>query len=558
MNLLTSLFSLVMRPRMKRFKTDLQNPLAAQERRLHEILAANANCVFGQEHGFGAINGFDDFRSAIPIRAYEDFIPWIERMKRGEPNQLVSQPVDMFATTSGTSSVPKFCPVTQRFTIEHHSQHLLWMFHLAQDHPRIMHGAFLSLISPAESGRTTGDIPYGSSSGRQYQNQALPIRRRHAVPYEVFQLNDYDARYHALLVFALGKEISIATSVNPSTLVLLANLMAEQAEPLLADLARGKLEHAPGLSPDTRRLLEAKLQPAPKRAAFLRETIKVNNKLLPRFAWPHLAVIVTWQGGSAPFYLAQLDELWGRVPRRCLGLRASEGTFSIPLADNTANGVLAAGGHVMEFLPEDCPVTPGVRTLLAHELERGRRYRIIITTSGGFYRYDLADIVEVTGFNNQTPEITFLHKTGNVLSITGEKVTEDQVVKVMRDIESTGAALRGFTVTLEMVQPPRYVLAVEPGDVSMEVLREMPAGFDRGLRAVNEEYATKRESGRLAMPRLLLLASGAYRDFRKHLAQAGRPDGQIKPPHLVKPPGPGPAPVKGCVFFDQVQVVGGM
>lgn len=549
-------FRMMMLPARRRFARDLADPAAAQNRRLQHILRTNASSAFGREHGFSDLQNFDDYRRRVPIRTYDDFAPYVDRMCRGEANVLASQPVNFFATTSGTSADPKHCPVTRDFTREHHRSHLLWMHGYASDNPGVLGGQLLTLVSPAETGRTPGGTPIGSHSGRQYLNQAIPIRMKHPVPYAAFLVEDYAARYHTILTFALRADLSGVTSVNPSTLVLLGRLLNERAQSLLEDLERGTLQHAGAMESTLRQTLESALRPAPERARELRERLRADGSLIPRNVWPDIAAMATWQGGSAPFYLSQLDELWGAHPRRCLGLRASEGTLSIPLADNTPVGVFAIGGHVLEFVEETTLPTPETPTLLAHELEVGRRYRTILTTSGGFYRYDLADIVEVTGKRDATPEVQFLHKAGNVLSVTGEKVTEDQVVTVMRNITAGGPPLAGFTVTQELVQPPRLVLVVEPEspDTDDEAWCSLLARFDDALRAANEEYDSKRASGRLAMPRALLLTPGSYRRWREALVAEGRPDGQIKPPHLVRPEGPGPCPRAVDPFFRRVEI----
>lgn len=567
-------FRWMMEGRVRRFHAALRDPRTIQIARLRDILQANQNSAFGRAHAFASIRSLEDYRRAVPIRPPEAFFSDLERMKRGEPGILVSQPVERFAITSGTTAVPKLCPVTRRFIHEYHAQHLLWMRFLVDDRPPTLLRGFLSVISPAESYRTEGGIPVGASSGIQFLNQSIPIRRRHVVPYEVCQVKDYASRYHALLVFALGREVRVVTSVNPSTLVLLARILQERAEALLEDLAAGSLRHAPHLTEQERSALERLLRPAPQRARFLREILRADGTLLPRTVWPHLVAINCWQGGSAPFYLAQLDELWGKVPRRCLGLRASEGTFTIPLRDHTPSGVLAVGGHVMEFVEGEDTPTPQTPTLLPHELELGKRYRLIITTSGGFYRYDLGDIVEVTGFYFATPEVAFLHKAGHVLSITGEKVTEDQVVGVMAELEASHlppegaedrAWLAGFTVTLELDQTPRYALLVEARPESFRMGIESAAAeafwhrllhdFDRALCKANEEYECKRMSGRLAPPLLFLLAPGSYRAYREALVASGRPDSQIKPPHLLRPAGVGRLPLPGSSFFEKISIL---
>ncbi len=565
------LFHLALRKKLAAFDRALLNPHDAQMQRLRMILALGAGTAFGEEHGFCGIATAEEFRRRVPVRPYAEFAPWIERMKNGERNVLTPEQPDMFGVTSGSSAAPKFIPQTRAFTREHHLAHLIWIFNMLRDHPGSV-GRTFSMISPAEDGRTPGGIPYGSSSGKQYRDQNIPVRMMHAVPYEVFLAKNCHAKYHAALVYALAADLRTVNSVNPSTLVLLGHLLNEQATELLEDLGRGTLDHAPGLSAEEKKLYARKLRPRPERRRRLLEIYQSEGCLLPRHAWPEIRVVNTWQGGNAPFYLPGVRELWGDVPQRCLGLRATEGMFNIPLADDTPSGPLAVCSHFLEFSEGEEPPQPFGRTLLAHELEVGKRYRLIITTSGGLYRYDLADIVEVTGRRGATPEVAFLHKAGGVLSLTGEKVCEDQLVATMATLAKQTRPLSGFTVTVELSQTPRYVLAVElapdtearialPNPMqaaaphTLDLLRQMGRIFDRELGRLNIEYAAKRESGRLAAPSVLLLAPETYREHRLRQVAEGRPDGQIKPPHILKPVGPGTVPVPGCPFFDHVRVL---
>ena len=49
---------------------------------------------------------------------------------------------------------------------------------------------------------------------------------------------------------------------------------------------------------------------------------------------------------------------------------------------------------------------------LAHELEEHVQYRVVLTTGGGLYRYQLGDAIEVVGFENQCPLIPFPRQGG--------------------------------------------------------------------------------------------------------------------------------------------------
>lgn len=557
LQMLIQLLHLSLYPRLRRFARAIKNPAEFQRERLRAILGANASSVFGKELGFAGITDPDTYRRTVPIRPFAGFEPYIERMKNGEGNVLVSAPVSMFGVTSGSTASPKFIPVTRAFTLEHHLSHLAWLYGMLSDHPGST-GHALSIVSPAQDGVTTGGTPYGSSSGKQYRDQSIPIRMMHRVPYEVFECEGFLEKYYCTLLYAMSADLRTVTSVNPSTLVMMAQLLNENAEGLLSDLKTGRLDNAPGLDAAQRARFGRKLRANPALSGKLHEIWKAEGQLFPRDIWRNLRVINTWQGGNAPFYLDKLRRYWGAdVPQRCLGLRATEGIFSVPLSDNTASGVLAVGSHFLEFIEGEQTPEAFTPTLLAHELEVGKRYRLVITTSGGLYRYDLGDVIEVTGWRENTPEVCFLHKAGGVLSVTGEKVCEDQVVEAMAHVERENFLICGFSVSIELNGVPRYVLAVETACHELESagLRKAGEDFDRELSRINLEYRQKRQSGRLGMPLIVRLKQGSYRDYRQMLIRQGRPDGQIKPPHILKPAGEGLFPVAGCPFFDYVEIV---
>ncbi|MDR3210489.1 MAG: GH3 auxin-responsive promoter family protein [Planctomycetota bacterium] len=564
-------FKLAMRSPWRNFNQGQRKPLQAQRQALRRIIVANQNTEFGRRHNFPALAKVSDgrlwrdFRTSVPIRSYADFQSDIEAMKDGKKNVLVPGLPSMFSLTSGTTAEPKFCPITPAFIREHHRSHLLWMYRVFLDHPQLNSGKYLVLTSPANLGLTKGGIPYGCMSGKQLADQSIPVRRRLAVPPAVQEISDSEGRWLNTLLFALAhKDLSLVLAVNPSSLLAVASRLREKAEELIEHLSRREL--FPTLTPRLDKALARRFHPTDERAKELREIFQADGTLLPAAIWPKLQLISTWQGGASSFYLPHVSAAWGGVPQRCLGLRASEGTFSIPLRDNTSSAPLAVCGHAMEFVPAEVEnLEANTPTLLANDLEQGKSYRMVVTTSGGFYRYDLGDVVEVTRFNRSTPEISFIRRAGANLSVSGEKVTEDQLVEAMQRAGEKGVLLNGFTVTWEMENSvTRYVLAVEYAGgtdrffqrqtLMREQFQEMLNRFDQALQEVNCEYAAKRRDGRLSDPRLVLLADGSYRDYYASQGKEGRPENQVKPPHIVHPATPGRVPVPGTRFFDLAKI----
>src|SRR5262245_49793820 len=82
----------------------MNTAVADQEAVLRQLIKIGRLTEFGKEHSLDKINGYDEFRQAVPIRDYEQFKPYIEKIKQGKHNILWrGQPI-YFAKTSGTTS----------------------------------------------------------------------------------------------------------------------------------------------------------------------------------------------------------------------------------------------------------------------------------------------------------------------------------------------------------------------------------------------------------------------------------------------------------------------
>lgn len=506
------------------------DPLGVQTERLREILTHNADTEIGRRYGFASIRSLTELRRRVPVHTYEDLAPRIERMTQGARQILTADAPVLYCRTSGTTGRQKLVPITPGFIEEFSRTQKMWLRQLIQDHPRILGGRILSIVSPAVDSYAPDGTPYGAMTGHSYSTQYAVARAAYALPYETFTIPDFATKYYVGLRIALGRRISMALATNPSTLVLLARLLTEHAESLIRDVYNGTLTPPARLSPAHTAILTRGLAANAPRARELERVFARDGELRPAAVWPDLALLATWQGGSAPFYVRRLPALYGGVPIRDLGLIASEGYMTVPLQDWTPAGLAALSGLVLEFQPVTAAGTAEDVFLHAGELDVGAQYAVILTNSGGLYRYAIGDVVEVVDRMGAAPMLAFRHRLGNVLSITGEKVTEVHVVEAMTEvIERLDAAVEGFTVSLVLGDTPAYLVAVEPA-----VPEGLAAAFDAALCARNVEYGAKRESLRLGPPVGLALPAGTYRRLRAQHVAAGAPDGQWKMPHLVR------------------------
>jgi hypothetical protein len=518
-----------------RFERMASCPRAAQELLLSDILRSNAATAFGREHGFASLRNSDDFRRAVPVRDYEALRPYVERIVAGERGVLTAEDPFMFALTSGTTAEPKLIPVTP--TADRLAAGLArqWLARAAADHPDAFGGSQLMLVGRAVEAMTPAGTPCGSTSGMLYRRLPWAVRRAQAVPYDVVDIADYDTRYFVTLRFALGASPRLVATPNPSTLVHLAGVAATNAEALIRAVHDGTV----GIASDDPAIsrLAARLVPDPRRARELERAAAQRGGFIPANYWPDVKLIGCWTGGSAALQLGRLRRLYRPAAAvRDIGYLASEARMSLPLRDGTAAGALAIATNFYEFIPEEERQAARPRTLLAHELEHGRHYRVLLTTAGGLYRYDINDVVEVTGSYRGTPLIAFLRKAGDMTNLTGEKLHVNQCLLAVKRAQ----AELGCTIVQYRFVPDaeglRYRIHVELEDGADASAAALAGAIDAALGAANLEYRSKRESRRLAVPAVQLMRRGWAEDaVRRHAAARGR-DIQFKWRSLVPEP----------------------
>jgi hypothetical protein len=519
---------------LRHFNALCRTPVEAQERLLRQILEANADTEFGRQHGFGAIRGLGEFQERVPLSTYEDLEPYITAEMNGRPNQLTKEPPVLFTTTSGTTGNRKYIPMTREGKRAKSHLTWLWLCGLYRDHPGVVGGRILSVVSPEVEDHAPSGVPVGAESGHAYRTMPGPVRSIYTAPYGVFAIEDYEAKYYTLLRLAAGQNISCIATVNPSTIVLLADRLARHGESIIRDVRDGSLSSDVPVPQELRDSLH--LRPDPDRARHLeRAAARGGGVLQPGLAWPELAAIGCWKGGTVGAYLAKFDTFFPqRPPIRDLGYYATELRGSVPLSDDGDAGTMAVGTNVLEFHPAAEDRAPeGTELLRVEQLEVGQRYFVYVTNASGLYRYEMNDIVEVAGHHGKTPLIRFVQKGKGVVSFTGEKLYEVQVIAA---VDKALAALRGrynfIAAVAELVDGtiPRLVFLTEfDVPVSDQNGSALVDRLDAAVGEENDEYLTKRRSLRYGAPVIRVVRPGEFDRYRRRMVESGqRADGQFK------------------------------
>jgi hypothetical protein len=216
----------------------------------------------------------------------------------------------------------------------------------------------------------------------------------------------------------------------------------------------------------------------------------------------------------------------------------------MPAADHTPSGILALGSNFYEFIPEQEADSARPTILLSHELEANCRYSILLTTPGGLYRYRIQDIVEVTGFYNRAPLISFVRKEGEMTSITGEKLHVNHLILALDEVRRCSSLdIEQFRAAPDEAGNCYHIYLEIKGHASPAVLRnEVLPLIDGALAKVNVEYAQKRASRRLGAPRLHLMRAGWGSEISRRQIIAGKRDTQYKWALLCPEPRPEDAP----------------
>jgi hypothetical protein len=505
--LLNTAWMLASRREAARFRRATRRVAEEQAALLAGLLRRNRDSWFGRRHGFARLTAPADYQRAVPVMTPEAFASCTERIGRGEAGVLTSEPVLLLQPTSGTTGAEKLVPYTASLRREMQRAVAAWVADLFGQRPAVRAGRAYWSISPALPRRATpGGPPVGFdddvaylSAGERWLVRRLLVRPAAArdAPLGPFRL----ATLAALLA---APDLALVSVWSPTFLLALLALLDTHAEEVLRLLPARRRGEVAGL-----------LSAGPGAYGRL---------------WPRLAVVSCWADAAAAAPARRLHDLLPQAEVQPKGLMATEGVVSFPL-EGRAGAALAVRSHFFEL--EEV----GGRARLAHELDRGGRYRVLLTTGGGLYRYPLGDEVEVTGFEGRCPLLRFLGRAGRVSDRVGEKLAEPFV----RDVIERVLFVQGLTPSFAMLapregRPDHYVLYLQGA-------RPDEQRLEADLQAALEEsphYAYACGLGQLGPARVRVVPAergSAWGLFEARWLELGQKAGDVKPAALDPWPG---------------------
>lgn len=374
-----------------------------QRRVLAEILREAEHTEFGGEHGFARISSVADYRERVPLSEWNDYAAYSERMKKGESDITFSGKPLSFNISAGTTSPQlKYIPVSalqsQAFQLVERMRQIRYF--MAE--PQLMQGILMPLVNTPESEMTEAGIPAGNASGMTMQ-RTTALQDKMAFPLSVFRISDDQERDYQMMLSAIShRNVYVIAGNNAGRMTGLVRMAQQRRADIIRDMER--------------------IDPA--RA----EELRGMKDFTPAEYWKDLKLGLFWLSASVGKYVEELRPLLPKTTKLMdVGYGSSEAKFNIPLKPEETSGVLSTATAFYEFIPEE-----GGAPLMAHEVEAGKNYELVVTTWGGLYRYNMKDVVRVTGFAGNTPLIEFQYKSIEVLNMADEKLPASLVCDIIR------------------------------------------------------------------------------------------------------------------------------
>jgi hypothetical protein len=489
MKLLSAVISKIARMRVWRIQNWRSRPVEAQREVLQELVTSAQYTEYGRKHNFSNLFNLKSFKKQVPIVEYDDIKPYIERMMRGEENVLCNTPVKWFAKSSGTTSdKSKFIPISEDSLAENHykaSKDVLSNYYKNFPSSDLLTGKGL-VVGGSHQLSTVNEelgIQFGDLSAVLMQNSPFWGQWLRTPELSIALLDEWEHKIEMLARHTAEENVTSIAGVPTWTLILL------------------------------RRILEIKKK----------DTI--------REVWPNLELYINGGVSFVP-YREQFEKLIGAPINYLEIYNASEGFFAgQEKPDDDGMLLFTEHGIFYEFMPVEEYGKPNPHTVGLDKVQRDRNYALIISTTGGLWRYLLGDTIQ---FSSLDPyRIRVSGRLKHYINAFGEEVIVDNTDRaIARACELTDAVVADYTAA------PVYFS--QSGNGTHEWLIEFekqPAQLDlftleldKALKSLNSDYEAKRHRDiALRLPIVHSLERGTFHEW---LRSKGKLGGQHKVPRL--------------------------
>lgn len=488
MNLLTQTLSLLFRQRQKEIETFAHDADRIQQKQLCSLLARAKNSEWGQQYNYKSIRNYAQYKEQVPLQTYDDIRPFVARMINGESNILWPSRVQWYAKSSGTTNdKSKFLPLTRDSL---HGCHYKGGFDCVALYLRNTPGSrFFSrrgLIlggshspSPLNERARCGDL-----SALLIQNINPLVNLIRVPKKEIILMDEWESKIEAIVNATRNEDVNSLSGVPSWMLVLIKALLHKTGKNLLTEV------------------------------------------------WPNLEVF--FHGGVS--FEPYRDQYKALIPSSRMHYmetyNASEGFFGIQDDPSTQSMLLMPDYEIFyEFIPADQVGASNPTTLPLESVELNKNYAVVISTSGGLWRYQIGDTIR---FTSLCPHRFIISgRTKHYINAFGEELMVDNADKALAlTCRQTGARVKEYTAA------PLFLLQNAKGRhqwlIEFEGVPPSIAHFahelDKQLQGLNSDYEAKRYKEISLQPLEVIVAKEGT--FYHWLKLRGKLGGQHKIPRL--------------------------
>lgn len=487
MKLLSPAISRLVRMRFWRIENWSRHPVAVQREVLQELVTAAQHTALGKKYKFSNLFTLKEFKKNVPIHTYDDIKPYVERMMEGEENILWNTPINWFAKSSGTTAdKSKFIPISEESLQDNHfkaSKDVLTSYYNNFPGSDLLTGKSLVVGGSHQLNKMSEEIQYGDLSAVLMQNTPFWGQWLRTPELSIALLDEWEEKIEQLAAITAEENVTSLAGVPTWTLLLLKRILA------------------------------------------------IKGKSTIKEVWPNLELYITGGVSFVP-YREQFDKIVGKKINYLEIYNASEGFFAGQQSpDDDGMLLFTEHGIFYEFMPADQYEQKNPSTEGLDRVAIGKNYALVISTSGGLWRYLVGDTIQFTSLNPYKIKVTGRLK--HFMNAFGEEVIVDNSDRAIAiAAEKTDCIVNDYTAA------PVYFSEHANGahewliefEKAPENLQEFIIELDQALKNCNSDYEAKRHKDiALRLPIVHILAKG---HFTKWLHSKNKVGGQHKVPRL--------------------------
>ncbi|TFF85901.1 MAG: hypothetical protein EU551_03085 [Promethearchaeota archaeon] len=473
----------------KFLKKDLENPVKTQEDLFLDIIRYNQTTDFGRKHNFDQISRVSDYQKYCKPQGFDYFEPYINNILEGNLNASFNAKLVCFGQTPGTAGKNKTIPIVQKsFSDASTAQARIFASYIAEnpkENSRLIEGisCFFSaypILKVVKINEKRFNIGYGTGvfSYPILYNFAhiwkLLLKSRMFVPIQLNVITDLEKKYRYLTEECTKRNITCFSGIPP----IIVN--------------------------------------------YLEKIVEYSNAENIEQLFPNLQLL-NFGGVNPIFYEKRIEDIVGHPVDYREMYAATEAIVGYQLGEEPLVLTPALDANFFEFVSLDDP--QDVRTIA--DVKKNFKYKVLITTYNGFYRYNLGDIIEFISLD--PPLFKFINRE-NAANVMDEKVTLDQVsAAIINTYNELDVIIRDFSMVSDKSKD-RYVIVVEfKEEHKKEFYNKFIKIFDAHLCKSNTAYGYFRNNVKIIKPPELRVAKqNAFEEVEKERVINGQPRHQLK------------------------------